>query len=295
MSSLYYTRLRAYQLGNEGASFSISVNGHFTLVEARCNEKNLPGIRWELSNIGKKYIDTLHITSWDKDHCNYNELSYILRYLIPDVVECPSYEPRTETGKNSLKLILTYLKARAIKEVRRISAGAIRMQVRKPLQGQDIYYNPVNYSPTCANDNSYVKLFRVGSFQILSLGDCESADISEALSSDEILQSEVDVMILAHHGSSPDFTTLDFLRAINPRIAISCSDIGNKYEHPLPIIRQRLSTAGIPLLTTKAGDVIAQTVDKYHFKVSNYISNSEKKESVITLKNKTWYLNDMEP
>ena len=157
------------------------------------------------------------------------------------------------------------------------------------------WYNPLNYSSICANDNSYVKLFRVGSFQVLSLGDCESSEISKALASDEILQNEVDIMILAHHGSSEDFTTTEFLKAINPQIAISCSDFDNKYGHPTPVIRQRLSNQNIKLLTTKEGDVIAQTVNKYYYKVSNYISNNEKKDSVVTLKNKTWYINDHEP
>lgn len=291
---LHYTRLRAYQLGTEGSSFSISVLGHLTLVEARINEKNWPGIKWELENLGKKSIDVLHITSWDQDHCDYDELLWILNNLSPSVVECPSYAPHTDNGKKCLLLIQAFDDKELLKMVR-VSAGTIRSMIKRPLQGQDLYYNPINYSSTCANDNSYVKLFRIGSFQVLSLGDCESSDISESLANDEILQSEVDIMILAHHGSSEDFTTVDFLKAINPRIAISCSDFDNKYGHPTTVIRQRLRNQGIKLLTTKEGDVIAETVDKYNFKVSNYISNNETKESVVLLKNKTWYINDQEP
>lgn len=291
---LHYTRLRAYQLGSEGASFSISVFEHFTLVEARINKYNWPGIKWELDRMGKKSIDVLHITSWDQDHCSYDELLWILKNLSPSVVECPSYEPHTDNGKKSLILIQAFAEKALLKMVR-VTAGAIRSMIKRPLQGQDLYYNPINYSSTCANDNSYVKLFRTGSFQILSLGDCESSDISEALAGDEILQSEVDIMLLAHHGSSEDFTTTEFLRAINPKIAISCSDFDNRYGHPTPLIRKRLDRQGIKLLTTKEGDVIAQTIDKYNFKVSNYVSNNETKDSVVTRKNKTWYINDQEP
>ena len=98
---LHYTRLRAYQLGTEGASFSISVFNHFTLVEARINEKNWPGIKWELDNLKKKTIDVLHITSWDEDHCSYDELFWILNNLKPSTVECPSYAPHTDNGKNA--------------------------------------------------------------------------------------------------------------------------------------------------------------------------------------------------
>lgn len=291
---LHYTRLRAYQLGTKGASFSISVSGHFTLVEARINELNWPGIRWELEQMKKKSIDVLHITSWDQDHCDYNELYWILLNLRPSIVECPSYNPHTDNGKNSLALIQTFAN-QSLLNVVRVPAGVIRSTPRFPLQGKDLYYNPVNYSSSCVNDNSYVKLFRAGSFQILSLGDCESSTISEALANDVILRNEVDVMILAHHGSSEDFTTADFLKAINPRIAICCSDYANAYGHPTPVIRQRLKNQGIEMRTTKEGDVIACTVDKYNFKVSNYVSNNEKKDSEIMLKNKTWYIGDDEP
>lgn len=39
-------------------------------------------------------------------------------------------------------------------------------------------------------------------------------------------------------------------------------------------------------------DFIAQSVDKYTFKVSNYISNNEQKSSVRTYSNKTYYVAD---
>ncbi len=290
---LHYTRLRAYQLGSEGASFSISVNDHFTLVEARYNEKNAPSIQWELQLLNKKSIDTLHITSWDEDHCEYNQLLSILKELKPSIVECPGYAPHTDNGNSCLTLLRLYQRCSLIKMIR-IGTAEVRLQNKLKLNGSDLYFNPVNYSIN-SNDNSIVQLFRVGSFQVLSLGDCEDASISENLSEDEILQSEVDIMLLAHHGSSEDFTTTEFLRAINPKIAISCSDFANRYGHPTPVIRQRLSNQGIKLLTTKEGDVIAQTVDKYNFKVSNYVRNNEKRESVVTLTNKTWYINDEEP
>lgn len=243
-----------------------------------------------MNNLGRKSIDVLHITSWDEDHCRYSELLAILQQLRPALVECSGYAPHTDNGKNCLSLIKLYVE-KGLGKMLRVTTAVVREQTYEPLMGKDLLFNPVNFS-SVSNDNSVVKLFRVGSFQILSLGDCESENISKFLASNEILQSEVDVMILAHHGSSENFTTFDFLKAINPRIAICCSDFGNQYEHPTPVIRRRLVNAGIKMLTTKAGDVIAQSIDKNNFKVSNYISNNETKESVVTFTNKTWYIND---
>ena len=43
----------------------------------------------------------------------------------------------------------------------------------------------------------------------------------------EIIANEVDVLILAHHGADNGFTTTDFLRAVNPKVAICACDWDN--------------------------------------------------------------------
>ena len=60
----------------------------------------------------------------------------------------------------------------------------------------------------------------IGSFQILSLGDCENIEIAKRIMANEILQREVDIMILAHHGADNGFTTLEFLKTIKPKVCI---------------------------------------------------------------------------
>lgn len=70
------------------------------------------------------------------------------------------------------------------------------------------------------------------------------------------------------------------------------SDYGNKYGHPDNVILQRLRLAEVDYYSTKTGEIIAQSIDKYTFKVSNYISNNEQKASVRTYSNKTYYVSD---
>ena len=289
----HYTRFRAYQLPNPGSSFSVSVDKDFTLIEARYNETNKPHIKWEMERQGIKYIDTLHITSWDQDHCNYNELCSILRELIPTVIEYPSENPTTENGINSKAAIISYCSENDWATARCITPSLVRNEVKLRLQGQDLFYNPIVNGDN-ANDNSVVKFFRVGSFQILSLGDCEDENIAKALMSDSILKNEVDVMILAHHGADNGFTTKEFLEAIRPKVCVCSSDYGNKYDHPRDIIRQRCSALGIPMFTTKRGDIIAQSTDPKHFRVANYVSNNELLDTVMSFHSKTWYIKDVE-
>ena len=161
------------------------------------------------------------------------------------------------------------------------------------LFGQDLFFRPNDISDnTNSNNKSTIKLFRIGSFQVLSLGDCEDEAIAKKLMQNDIITNEVDVLILAHHGADNGFTSTDFLKAVNPKVAICACDWDNMYSHPSPAVRSMLSNLNIKYYSTKAGDIIAQSIDKYKFKVSNYISNNEKKESVEVFSNKTFYTID---
>lgn len=286
----HYTRFRAYQLDNEGASMSLSVNDHFTLIEARYNDCNKEHILWELNQLEKTNIDVLHITSWDSDHCTYEELIDILIELQPSCIEYPGYKPHTQTAEKCLALITGYSIGKRIKISPIVVKESINSSV--PLKGKDVLYNPITWFGS-SNDESTIKLFRCGSFQILSLGDCESEEISKRLMSYEILQKEVDVLILAHHGSINSVVTKEFLDAVKPLVGICTVDRDNKFGHPDQKIVTWLRQDNVDYISTKTGDVIIQTVDNRHFKVSNYISNNEKLESVKIFENKTFYTNDV--
>ena len=283
----HYTRFRAYQLGVEGSSFSLVVDNHFTLIEAKLTETNVPNLVDEVKYIGRNNIDVLHITSWDKDHCDDISLQKILKYLKPKRVEYPSYCPDTETGKSCLRMIENY----SMGEKMPIKTWRVKLSQNyaEPLKGKDIFFNPMRVVEK-HNDNSIVKFFREGSFQILSLGDCEADETSERLKDNPILQNEVDILILAHHGSANSICSHEFLASISPKVAICSSNYDNKFEHPDQVIRNRLSSLDIPLFTTKTGDIIIESIDKHTFKVYNYCSNNEKCNGISKFENKTYYI-----
>lgn len=89
------TRFRGYQLGTAGSSFSYFADGSFTLIEARATDFSRPQLLEELKACGKTKINTLHITSWDQDHCSVPGLEWILKELVPSRIEVPGYVPHT--------------------------------------------------------------------------------------------------------------------------------------------------------------------------------------------------------
>lgn len=274
------TRFRAYQLGQAGSSFSYFADGHFTLIEGIITDINHQTLSDELNICGKSSIDTLHITSWDNDHCSNPALDWIFENLKPRRIEYPGYPPHTDTAKACLAKIKSYKKTLAAKG-KSITIQSVDPDYISSLNNaQELGYKDIVYHPKQlyedSNNNSTVKFFRCGSFNVLSLGDVQDQNISAMLRRCKTLCREIDVMILAHHGADNGFTNEKFLEAVRPSIAISSSNYDNHHGHPKETIRELLYRMNIRLLTTKTGDVVAKSIGDHcsKYQVTNLISNS---------------------
>jgi competence protein ComEC len=259
------TRFRAYQLRSAGSSFSYFADSHFTLIEARLNDTSAPSLMCEMAECGVETANCLHITSWDADHCSASELPVLLETVRPAKIECPGYEPSSDNGTDSRRIIRAYelekRKSNRPVELKFITPDYLAsLKEAEQLGFNNVLYNPKWLDDDCANNNSTVQLFRRGSFNLLSLGDVESHNISARLRRDKFLGREVDVMLLAHHGADNGFTNKKFLYHIEPQLAICSSNFDNQYDHPTQEIRDLLYEQGIRLMTTKTGDVIVESI-----------------------------------
>lgn len=164
------TRFRAYQLGCAGSSFSYFADGYFTLIEARLNDTSAPSVRHEMVNCGVETINCVHITSWDADHCSASELPVLLEALLPTKIECPGYEPKSDNGVESRKIIRAY-EAKRLRTNRPIELKFITpdyissLSATTGLAFKDVMYNPRWIDEYRANNNSTAKLFRTGQLQ----------------------------------------------------------------------------------------------------------------------------------
>ncbi|MGS1021620.1 ComEC/Rec2 family competence protein [Burkholderia glumae] len=291
------TRFRAYQLGEAGASYSYNYSKHFTLVEARrtaaLSHKSLCD---ELTHHNRSSIDCLHITSWDNDHCKPADLEWILENLQPKRIEYPGYPPHTDSAKNAARTIAAYKRRPTTPATSASAATLVRvdppyidsLEKSVNLGYNDIFYHPKTIYENNSNNNSTVKLFRSGSFNVASLGDIEHENIGAMLRASKIFNSEVDVLILPHHGAPSNIVTKKFLESVRPTITICTSNFDNQYDHPCQEIRDILYELSIPIYTTKTGDVIVESIGSHtaKYRVTNLISNSTKVSSTAEFESK---------
>lgn len=284
MKNSVKTRFRAYQLGAAGSSFSYCAGGHFTLIEARLTEVNRRSLIDEMQICEVSSIDTLHITSWDTDHCAPSEIDDLLSLVRPVRIELPGYPPHTKAAESCKRSIELYQAgSNRPTEVVCISPEYINgLSAAGELGYRDVLYHPKFIDPDCDNNNSTVKFFRKGSFNVLSLGDVESEHLSARLRRDKYLARETDILILAHHGADNGFTNKKFLRRINPKLAICSSNYDNQFDHPKPEIRRLLFDEKIKLFTTKTGDVLIESYGRENddFRVTNLVKDSGEVSSI---------------
>lgn len=274
------TRFRAYQLDQAGSSFSYFDGNHFTLIEGMATDLSRSMVLAEMQLCGKASIDTLHITSWDADHCSRQGLQWVLETLRPTTIEYPGYEPHSDCARWCLEQIRTYQRRAQrsglqVKSVRVDPPYIASLGVAQGLGYRNIYYHPRSLF-AASNDNSSIKFFRTGMFNVLSLGDVEHANIGSMLRRCKILCRETDVVILAHHGADSGITTKKFLECLQPKVAVCSSNYDNQYSHPPQSIRDLLYEQGVQLVTTKTGDVVVCSMwpHRTHYQVANLRSDS---------------------
>lgn len=121
----------------------------------------------------------------------------------------------------------------------------------------DMLYPPA-LAPYAGNDSSCVLRITAGDTAVLLSGDIERVAESALLSLEgTALQSHV--LISPHHGSQTS-SSLPFLAAVNPRIAVVSAGYRSQFGHPAPVVAQRYEALDIDVWNTALAGAIQLTV-----------------------------------
>jgi competence protein ComEC len=159
------------------------------------------------------------------------------------------------------KKLMEVLNRRKI-PVRRVSAVSAPIEIGgttiEPLApfARDIKTAPVDFYEM--NDESLVFRLKAGEFSVLLTGDIGS-DIEERLvAHPELLRCTI--LKVPHHGSRHS-SSMAFLRAASPRIAVLSAGYGNSFHLPAQETIDKLHNLGIRLYRTDLDGTVQATCD----------------------------------
>ena len=190
-----------------------------------------------LKTLGVRKLDALIITHFDVKNFYDNGI----------------VNPQSEISKDVEKLILNGILSRQI-----LSAGQklefadnINLKFLAPASKNGFHEKDLN-------NNSLVFKLQYGEFSMLFTGDIEAKTENDLVSRyGKKLQSTV--LKVAHHGSSTS-STYNFLKAVQPQLAlISCGD-KEKYNHPNKKVLGTFDYLQIPVkVTSQNGEITLRT------------------------------------
>ncbi len=119
---------------------------------------------------------------------------------------------------------------------------------------EEIYYSD-------ANDYSPIMLIEYAGRKVMLTGDAETAAENEFLEEYGDIEIDVDILKVAHHGSSTS-TSTRFLDKIKPEYAIISCGVGNSYRHPTQTALTNLISSQAEIFRTDVQGDIVFTIDK---------------------------------
>lgn len=221
------------------------------------------GIVSQLKGLGVQRIDLMIATHPHSDHIG-GLVQVLQNFPVAKVVT--SGQPHTTSVYERFLDGIIAAQAEFI-DVKRgdvISLGGIDFKV----------LNPANNNDPDLNENSVVLQFTYGQTTFLLMGD-SGADTEAALLSAG-LPLKADILKVGHHASTSG-STLAFLNAVQPKIALYSAGINNQYGHPAPQTIAALVTVGATVYGTDKNGTISIKVD-----LNGYTINTDQNVVVAT-------------
>ena len=195
-------------------------------------------------------IDYLLISHFDSDHATgvaqiLGKIDVSSIILTRQLEENDIYRHILSIAKEK-KIKLIYVKEGDVLKI-----GGIKISIIHP-ENKLMINNPMN-------NNSIVCKVEYNSFSMLLTGDIEME--AEELILRKNINLKADVLKVAHHGSKTS-TTGEFLKAINPKVALIGVGKNNNFGHPSNEVIQRLKENGTRIYRTDENGEISITVNK---------------------------------
>ena len=140
----------------------------------------------------------------------------------------------------------------------------VELQILWPKNDKIVLENPIN-------NNSIVCKFVYNNFSILFTGDIEEIAEKEIVKTYKTDELNATVLKVAHHGSKTS-STEEFIKKVNPKVALIGVGKNNKFGHPNEQIIERQKKFGVKIYRTDEDGEICISVDqKGRIKINKFI------------------------
>lgn len=198
-----------------------------------------------------KTIDYILISHFDSDHCNglidiFQNLNVKNILISKQAYFCDEY-----------KNIANIINSKRIKVIFVKQGDKLNVDRNTKL---DIFYPPEELEYDDLNNNSIVAKLTCNKFSILFTGDIEKTekDLLDMYKNKEI---ESDIIKIAHHGSKTS-SSEEFIKEVNPKIALIGVGMNNKFGHPNKEVIERLENINCKIYRTDEMGEITMEVNK---------------------------------
>ncbi len=206
-------------------------------------------------------IDLVVLTHPDKDHL-FGLIEVLKRYKVKNILW---------TGVNSDSALFQEWQKAVEKEGAKIWIAekglGIKMSDSQTLETLYPFDSLEGRAVSNLNDTSIVLILDSNGEKVLLTGDASSQ--TENLLIENNAPISADILKVAHHGSKYSSSD-DFLKAVNPSVAVISVGENNSYGHPSPEVLARLEDSGINILqTSKQKDICFIQNKKEPFSLSS--------------------------
>ncbi len=192
-----------------------------------------------------KSIDYIIISHFDSDHCN-GLIEVIQKLKIKNILIskqayfCNEYK-NIANLINSKKIRVTFVKQ------------GDELSIDKNVN-INIFYPPENLEYDDLNNNSIVTKLTYNKFTMLFTGDIEKSE-ENILNKYKSRDLQSSIIKIAHHGSKTS-SSEEFIKAVNPKIALIGVGENNKFGHPNKKVLERLKNINCKIYRTdKMGEI----------------------------------------
>jgi len=177
-------------------------------------------------------------------------------------------------------------------------ARAKKIPIAHQARGSKLYWDGVEgeflwpetsageVASSAQNNDSLVLRLRYRNRAVLLPGDAEKQAENEMLVENSADAFRADVLKTGHHGSK-NSTTLEFLAALRPHVAVISAGEENPYGHPNRELLERLEQAGVRILRTDREGAVHVFTDGNSLEISCYVACPETASKIASWKAQT--------